>query len=192
MALAIGLLVLRVVIGATLMGHGAQKLFGWFGGSGIKGFSGGMKRMGLRPPIFWATLAALGEFGGGLLLVLGLLTQLGALGIMGSMFVAIVSVHLPKGFWNGKGGIEFPLSLWAAALALGLTGPGDLSLDHLLPFPVYQPVAFVIAAAVLMLALLVIVRVSKPQQAPAPQAPQPPPQPTQQPADQTPEPSRTA
>ncbi|SRR5579883_436603 len=195
MGLNFGLLVLRLVVGLTLMGHGSQKLFGWFNGPGIKGFSGGMTRMGLRPPVFWATLAGLGEFGGGLLLALGLVTELGALGIMGAMFVAIVKVHLPKGFWNGKGGIEFPLSLWTAAFALGLTGPGAFSLDHLLPFPVYQPLAFVIASALLMAALAGVLRVSKPQQAPVQQTPpqqaQQTPQ-TQQSADQTPEPSRTA
>jgi putative oxidoreductase len=194
MGLDFGLLILRLVVGLTLMGHGSQKLFGWFNGPGIKGFSAGMTRMGLRPPVFWATLAGLGEFGGGLLLALGLVTELGALGIMGAMFVAIVKVHLPKGFWNGKGGIEFPLSLWTAAFALGLIGPGAFSLDHLLPFPVYQPLAFVIASAVLMAALAGVLRVSKPQQAPAPQTPpqssQQTPQP-QQPADQTPQPTRT-
>ncbi len=187
MALDFGLLILRLVVGLTLMGHGSQKLFGWFNGPGIKGFSGGMQRMGLRPPVFWATLAGLGEFGGGLLLALGLVTELGALGIMGAMYVAMVKVHLPKGFWNSKGGIEFTLTLWTAAFALGLTGPGTFSLDHLLPFPIYQPLAFVIISAVLMAALTVQVRLSKPQQAPAPQTPH-----AQQPAAQTPQPSQTA
>ncbi len=195
MALNFGLLVLRVIIGLTLMGHGSQKLFGWFGGPGLKGFSGGTQRMGFRPPLLWALIAALGEFGGGLLLALGLLTPLGALGIMGSMFVAIVKVHLPKGFWNGKGGIEFPLLLWTVAFSVGLAGPGSLSLDGLLGWPVNQPVAFVIAAAVLMAALYVVTRVSKPQPAPAqpPQQPQTqPPQPAAQPDSQPAEPSRTA
>ncbi|HEY7349838.1 MAG TPA: DoxX family protein [Ktedonobacterales bacterium] len=171
MAVDFALLVLRLVIGLTLMGHGAQKLFGWFGGAGLTGFSGGTRRMGLRPPLFWAVLAALGEFGGGLLLALGLLTPLGALGVMGSMFVASIKVHWPKGFWNGKGGIEFPLSLWTVAFALGLAGPGTFSLDHLLGWPVNQPVAFVIAAAVLSAALGVVLRVSKPQPTPTQPAP---------------------
>ncbi len=177
MALAIGLLMLRVGIGLILMGHGAQKLFGWFSGPGLQGFSGATRRMGLRPPLFWGTLAGLGEFGGGLLLALGLLTPLGALGIMGTMFVAIVKVHWPKGFWNSKGGLEFPLSLWTVAFALGLTGPGGLSLDALLGWPVNQPVAFVVAAAALTAALYLVLRVSKPQAAPAQQA-----QPGNQPA----------
>jgi putative oxidoreductase len=177
MALDFGLLVLRLVVGLTLMGHGAQKLFGWFGGPGLAGFSGGTRRMGLRPPLFWAVLAGLGEFGGGLLLALGLLAPLGALGIMGAMFVAIVKVHWPKGFWNGKGGIEFPMTLWTAAFALGLAGPGSFSLDHLLGWLVNQPVAFVIASAVLTAALYVILLVSKPQPVPASAAPAQPAQP---------------
>lgn len=187
MALNLGLLILRVIIGLTLMGHGAQKLFGWFNGPGLKGFSGGPQRMGLRPALFWATLAALGEFGGGLLLVLGLLTPLGALGIMGSMFVAITKVHLPKGFWNSKGGIEFPLSLWTVAFALGLTGPGIYSLDYLIGWPVDQPLAFVIAAILMTAGLYVILQLSKPQavQAAQPAQPaQPVAQPTTQPDNQ--------
>jgi putative oxidoreductase len=182
MTVDIGLLILRVAFGLILMGHGSQKLFGWFKGPGLKGFSGGMVRMGLRPPLFWAMLAGLGEFGGGLLFALGLLTPLGALGLLGSMFVATVKVHLPKGFWNGKGGIEFPLSLWIVAFAVGLAGPGAFSLDHLLGLPVNQPLAFVIATALLSAALYVVLRVSKPQasqaQPPAQSAVQPDSQPS--------------
>ncbi|HEU5367860.1 MAG TPA: DoxX family protein [Ktedonobacterales bacterium] len=171
MAVNFGLLILRVVIGLTLAAHGSQKMFGWFGGSGLKGFSAGTKRMGFRPPFFWAIIAALGEFGGGLLLALGLLTPLGALGMMGSMFVAIRKAHWSKGFWNSKGGIEFPLTLWTVPFAVGIAGPGNFSLDHLIGWPVNQPVAFVIASAVLMVALWVVMQVSKPQAAPAQQAP---------------------
>jgi putative oxidoreductase len=196
MAIDFGLLVLRVVIGLILMGHGVQKLFGWFHGPGLKGFSAGTRRMGLRPALFWAAVAALGEFGGGLLLALGLLTPLGALGMMGAMFVAITRVHLPKGFWNSKGGIEFPLSLWTVGFALGLTGPGSFSLDHLIGWPVNQPVAFVIAALVLTAGLYVLLLVSKPQAAPAQQppaqAPQPAAQPNNQPAQTSQTPERTA
>jgi putative oxidoreductase len=184
MAVDFGLLVLRVVIGLTLAGHGSQKMFGWFGGPGLKGFSGGTKRMGFRPPLLWAVVAALGEFGGGLLLALGLLTPLGALGMMGSMFVAIRKVHWPKGFWNSKGGIEFPLSLWTVAFSVGIAGPGALSLDHLIGWPVNQPVAFVIASAVLMVALWVVTQVSKPEAAPAQQAPAQPTPPATQPDSQ--------
>ncbi len=182
MAVDFGLLILRVIIGLTLAAHGSQKLFGWFSGPGLKGFSAGTKRMGFRPPLFWAVMAALGEFGGGLLLALGLLTPLGALGMMSAMFVAIVKAHWAKGFWNSKGGIEFPFSLWTIAFAVGLAGPGAYSLDALLGWPVNQPAAFVVAAAVVMLGLWVVTRVSKPQATPPPQAPaQPAPQAENQP-----------
>jgi putative oxidoreductase len=184
MALDFALLVLRFVVGLTLMGHGSQKLFGWFSGPGLKGFSGGTRRMGFRPPLLWAIVAALGEFGGGLLLVLGLLTPLGALGIMGAMFVAIVKAHLPKGFWSSKGGFEYPLILWVVPFALGLGGPGNYSLDHLIGWPVNQPVAFVIVSVVLMAALYVVIRVSKPLPAPAQASPAQPAQPAAQPESQ--------
>ncbi|HLV98351.1 MAG TPA: DoxX family protein [Ktedonobacterales bacterium] len=184
MTVDVGLLILRVVIGLTLAAHGSQKMFGWFSGPGLKGFSGGMTRMGLRPPLFWATLAALGEFGGGLLFALGLLTPLGALGIMGAMFVALIKAHLPKGFWNSKGGIEFTLTLWTVAFAVGLAGPGALSLDHLFGLPVNQPLAFVIATVLLSAALYVVLRVSKPQATQAQPAPAQPAQPTAQPDSQ--------
>ena len=197
MAVDFSLLVLRVVIGLILAAHGSMKLFGWFSSPGLKYFSGVTKRMGLRPPLFWALLAALGEFGGGLLVTLGLLTPLGALGVMGAMFFAMVKVHWSKGFWNSKGGIEFTLTLLVVAFALGLAGPGNFSLDHLIGWPVNQPVVFVIVAAVMLLGLGVVIRVSKPQAAPAQQTPAQPAQPAAQPesrpaqSDQSAEPERS-
>ncbi len=192
MAVDFSLLVLRVVIGLTLAAHGSMKLFGWFSSPGLKYFSGVTKSMGLRPPLFWALLAALGEFGGGLLVALGLLTPLGALGMMGAMFFAMVKVHWSKGFWNSKGGIEFTLTLLVVAFALGLAGPGNFSLDHLIGWPVNQ----------MLLGLGVVIRVSKPQAAPAQaapaqQTPAPPAQPAVQPesrpaqADQSAEPENS-
>jgi putative oxidoreductase len=113
--------------------HGAQKLFGWFGGPGPSGFAGMMERMNLRPGWLWGAAAGLAELGGGLLLVLGLLTPVGAAAIIGAMLMAIATIHLSKGFWNTKGGYEFNLLIIAAALALGLAGPGALALDAYLP-----------------------------------------------------------
>src|SRR5436190_14764259 len=111
MGLDIGLLLLRVVVGLTLAAHGAQKLFGWFGGRGLEGTAQGYERIGYRPGPLMALLAGVGEAGGGVLLALGLLTPLGAAGGIGVMLNAIVSAHLSKGFWNSKGGFEFPLTI---------------------------------------------------------------------------------
>ena len=131
MALNISLLILRVVVGLFLMGHGAQKLFGWFGGKGFTATIGLLKSLGFKPAGFWALLGVLGEFGGGLLLVLGLLTPLGALGVFASMLMAVLKFHWSKGFWAAKGGYEYPLILAILGFVLGLMGPGSYSLDAL-------------------------------------------------------------
>jgi putative oxidoreductase len=142
--LAAGLFVLRVVVGLTMAGHGAQKLFGWFGGPGIGGWTKSVERLRIRPARPWAWIAALSEFGGGLLLALGLLSPLGNAAIAGAMLVAIVTVHLPKGFWVGKGGYEFNLTLIAVVVALALTGPGSLSLDQALGIRFPEPVTLIV------------------------------------------------
>src|SRR5438309_10673793 len=102
----IGLLVLRVVVGLILAGHGSQKLFGWFGGPGLKGTTGWLSSMRLRPAPFWAFMAGLAEFGGGLLLALGLLIPFGAAGVISAMLMAIGLAHWPR-FWARGGGLEF-------------------------------------------------------------------------------------
>src|SRR5437660_1796027 len=127
-----GLLILRLVAGGLLAGHGAQKLFGWFGGHGLKGTAGWLESMGLRPGKPWALMAGLSEFGGGMLTLLGFLNPLGALGIIGSMGMATTKVHWGKPIWVTSGGAELPLTNSAIALAIGLAGPGDLSLDKAL------------------------------------------------------------
>ena len=126
-----GLLLMRVVLGGIIAVHGAQKLFGWFGGHGISGTAGWLEMMGMRPARAHAAMNGLAEFGGGALLVLGLLTPLGAAAIVGVMFVAIATVHWKNGFFNTNGGYEFNLLIIAAALALAFTGPGTISIDHL-------------------------------------------------------------
>lgn len=124
-----GLLLLRAGVGLTLAAHGAQKLFGWFGGYGITGTGGFFASMGFRPGKAMAVIAGFGETAGGLGLALGLLTPLAAGLVVATMLVAIVSVHLEKGFFNSDGGYEFPLLLASAATALAVTGPGPLSVD---------------------------------------------------------------
>lgn len=126
----LGVLILRLVLGTIMMGHGSQKLFGWFGGPGIKGVEGMMESLEVRPASIWARVSSLGEAGGGLLTVLGFLSPLGPLNIAAGMLVAMRKVHWNKGFWNSAGGIEFPLVNFGAGIALALIGPGAYSLDR--------------------------------------------------------------
>jgi putative oxidoreductase len=125
-----GLLLIRVVLGGIMAAHGAQKLFGWFGGRGLRGTASWLESMGMRPARLHATVNGLAEFGGGALLALGLLTPLGAAAVAGVMFVAIATVHWRNGFFNSSGGYEFNLLIVAAAIGLALTGPGSISTDH--------------------------------------------------------------
>jgi putative oxidoreductase len=127
--MAYGLLLLRVVAGGTIWAHGAQKLFGWFGGHGVRGTAGFFENLGFRPPVILAALAGLGE-AGGLLFAAGFLTPLAALGMVIVMLNAIIVVHWSKGFFNGNGGLEFPLTLATIAVAVTATGPGRFSIDR--------------------------------------------------------------
>jgi len=150
MMTALGLLILRLGIGVILAAHGAQKLFGVWGGPGMAGWTQSVQRLRIRPAQPWAWVAALSEFGGGLLLGLGLLSPLGSLAIIGAMLVAIATVHLANGFWNGKRGYEFNLSLVAAAAALALTGPGAYSLDAALGIHLPEPVTLIVGTVALV------------------------------------------
>jgi putative oxidoreductase len=126
----LALFVLRIVVGGLFAAHGAQKLFGSFGGHGIAGTGQFFEQLGLKPGERHARLAGVGEFGGGLLLVLGFLTPLGAAAIIGTMTVAILTVHGPKGWQNTEGGYEYNVVLATAAFALAAAGPGAWSIDH--------------------------------------------------------------
>jgi len=124
-----GLLIVRLVFGAVLAGHGAQKLFGWFGGHGLDGTSGFFHSLGFRPGRAMAALAGLSEAGGGLLLAFGLLTPLAGAAIVGTLLVA-ASVHLEKGVWGTNGGYELALLYGVLAAAVAVSGPGSVSLDR--------------------------------------------------------------
>jgi putative oxidoreductase len=130
----IGLFLLRLTIGLTLAAHGAQKLFGWFGGYGLDATGQAFEGLGFRPGRRHALMAGLVEAGGGLLLVLGLLTPLAAAVVLSVMFVAAVSVHVKQGFFITSGGYEYTMVLGIAGLTLAFTGPGALSLDALLEY----------------------------------------------------------
>jgi putative oxidoreductase len=128
----IGLLVIRVVVGLLFVGHGAQKLFGVFGGHGLKGTAGFMESLGMKPGRRHALAAGLGEAGGGALLALGLLTPLAAAAIIAVMVVAIATVHIHNGVWNTDQGYELNLVYIAAAFAVATVDAGQWSLDHAL------------------------------------------------------------
>jgi len=123
-------LILRLVLGSLLTGHGAQKLFGSFSGPGLEGTSGFMEMLGLTPGKPWAFMAGLSELGGGVLTALGFINPLGPLGIIGAMAMATVKAHSGKPIWVTEGGAELPVTNIAAATALILNGPGKWSLDR--------------------------------------------------------------
>jgi putative oxidoreductase len=125
-------LLLRLVLGALLAGHGAQKLFGWFNGPGPEGTAGFMEMLGLKPGRPWAYLAGLSEFGGGTLTALGLLHPVGPIGIIGSMAMATATAHRGKPIWVTEGGAELPVTNIGVSTALILGGPGKYSLDRAL------------------------------------------------------------
>jgi putative oxidoreductase len=124
-----GILFLRVVLGATLAGHGAQKLFGWFGGAGPEGTAGFFGSLGFRPPLLMAYAAGLAELGGGLLVAVGLVMPIGALAVATVMVTAVATVHWKNGFWSTAGGYEYNLLIWTSAIALATTGGLRFSLD---------------------------------------------------------------
>jgi len=124
------LFILRLATGSLLAGHGAQKLFGWFGGQGLRATSDWFSTMGFRPAVFWAVLAGVLELGGGLLFALGLFSPLGTLMIAASMLTAIAKVHWPK-VWATTGGFELPVMNLLVVIAVALEGgPGAISLDN--------------------------------------------------------------
>jgi putative oxidoreductase len=127
--MALGRLILRVAIGGFFIGHGTQKLFGWFGGGGLEGTGQGFSAMGLAPGRRNALVAGAAESGGGSLLALGLATPLAAAALISVMVTAIRTVHLKNGPWNTNGGYEYPVVMIAALLALAEAGPGSMSLD---------------------------------------------------------------
>jgi putative oxidoreductase len=130
--MAILLLIARIILGLGIAAHGAQKLFGWFGGYGIKGTGGFFEPLGFRPGAFFAAAAGLGEFGGGVLTLLGLGGPIGPAIIITVMLVAIFTVHWGHGFFVNKNGSELPLIYTSGALLLALAGPGLYSIDSLL------------------------------------------------------------
>lgn len=144
----VGVLALRLTTGGLLAGHGAQKLFGWFGGHGFEGTSGFMESMGFKPGEQWASMAGASEFGGGVLTALGLFHPVGPISTVGAMMVATRTAHKGKPIWVTEGGAELPVTNMAIAFALSMVGPGRYSLDHALGIKVPKGVAIAAALAV--------------------------------------------
>ncbi|MGE5701953.1 MAG: DoxX family protein [Clostridia bacterium] len=122
--LNLGLLLIRLVVGISFMGHGAQKLFGWFGGYGLKGTGGWLESIGIRPGVLMAFLAGAAELVGGLLFAEGVFTPVAALLITVTMLIAIFTVHGKNGYWVTANGFEYNLMLIAVAVGVALIGPG--------------------------------------------------------------------
>ena len=143
----LALLVLRVVVGLLFAGHGAQKLFGAFGGGGLDGTAGMFDNIGLRPGWLHARAAGTAEFAGGLLLALGLFTPFAAAVLIAVMTAAVITVHAPNGIWNTQQGYEYNLVLVAVVFALSGIGAGTWSLDNAFGFDLHS-VAWAIGALV--------------------------------------------
>jgi putative oxidoreductase len=154
--LDLGLLILRAVVGLLFVGHGAQKLFGWFGGTGLRGTAAWMEQLGLRPGRLWALAAGVAEFVGGALLAAGLLVPVAAVLIVAVMAAATALVHARNGLWVQNGGYEYPLVNSAAAVAVALMGPGAYALEPVLGLyvPAEPVVAWGVVLAVLFAAFL--------------------------------------
>jgi putative oxidoreductase len=127
----IGKLALRLVVGTVFAAHGAQKLVGAFGGGGLEGTKKAMRASNMHPVNANALLVASTETFGGAAIALGAATPVAAGGLIATMVTAIRKVHGKNGFFNGKGGYEFNLTLIAALLAIVADGPGPISVDGL-------------------------------------------------------------
>jgi putative oxidoreductase len=151
-----GLLLLRVVVGLTFAAHGAQKAFGWWDGPGWERWQAAVNGMGLRPSRLLATISMAAELLGGLCLALGLFTPLAAAALVGQSAVIVLKVHSPNGFFNTKGGLEFPLALGTGTFFIGFVGPGGASVDAAAGFSLPVEVRLILLLAGLAGGLLTI------------------------------------
>ncbi len=166
-------LLLRLIVGGLFVGHGTQKLFGWFGGHGVEGTGQFFEKLGMRPGRRNAIAAGAAETGGGAALALGLATPVAASALIATMLTAINRVHLKNGPWLSDGGYEYNLVLIAVALALTEIGPGELSLDAHLGLEKTGP-GWALAALAAGVAGAVGAHLAAESHAPAAEAPQTP------------------
>ncbi|HEY2161215.1 MAG TPA: DoxX family protein [Solirubrobacteraceae bacterium] len=185
----IGRLLLRATVGGFFVGHGTQKLLGWFGGPGLEATAQGFHQMGMRPGRRNAIAAGISETAGGAAIALGFATPLAASALIGTMLTAINRVHLKNGPWASKGGYEYNVVLIAALLALVEVGPGDPSLDDALGLersgPEWAALALV-AGAVGAAGAHLLASLEPQDEAPAPSADGPSPASEPSPATSTP------
>jgi len=154
--MSIALLIARLILGLGLAAHGAQKLFGWFGGPGPKGMEGFMESLNMRPAWFFGLMAGLGEFGGGLLIAAGFLGGVGPGVLLVVMLTAILTVHLGKGFFSANNGWELPGMYIAGAIAIDFAGFGVYSIDKALGWSILGSSTdrWIILGAAIVIALL--------------------------------------
>ncbi len=153
-----GLLIVRLALGLAIAAHGAQKLFGWYGGYGLAGTGGFFEGLGFRPGKLFAGAAGSSEFLGGLLIATGLFGAVGSMLVLATMLVAMLTVHVKNGFWATNNGIEVPFIYATAAVTLAFSGFGSISLDALFgitatsqPAVVWGLLALGVIGALLML-----------------------------------------
>src|SRR5829696_814386 len=143
----LALIVLRLVVGLLFVGHGAQKLFGVFGGGGLDGTTQMFDKIGLRPGWLHARASGTAEFAGGALLALGLFTPFAAAALIAVMTAAVLTVHAPNGIWNTNQGYEFNLVMAATVFALAGIGVGSWSLDNAFGFDLHGVIWAIAALA---------------------------------------------
>jgi putative oxidoreductase len=155
-AIDFSLFILQLGVGLVFAAHGAQKMFGWWGGPGLTGWQGAMTHMGFRPARLFALVSALTELAGGLFLAVGFLTPVAAALLLAQTVVIIGQVHLANGFFNQRSGIEFPLVLGIGAAAVGFGGSSAISLDAALGLAVDPAVRGVLLALGLLAGLITL------------------------------------
>jgi putative oxidoreductase len=167
----LGITLLRATVGGIFFAHGAQKLFGWFGGHGLEATGQAFDGMGMKPGRRNALLAGTAEAGGGALIATGLLTPLGSAAVIGVMDQAVRSVHKEKGFFVTEGGYEYNLALVVAAVAIADAGPGPISLDRVLGTERSGPLWALAALGAGLAGPRLLERLAPPAEAPAPEPP---------------------
>lgn len=155
----LGLLLIRLIVGGLLAGHGTQKLFGRLGGYGLAGVGAYLEGFGLRPGRVFATLAGAAELAGGLLFIVGFATPLAAVLLATTMLVAARTDHAGKGLWITNGGAEYALTVGAVVLGVATIGPGEVSLDRVLGIEATGVVVGLISLAVAVIAAAAVLAV---------------------------------